>query len=142
MNAREAALRILQKVEEDGSYLNQMQKEVLIKLKDRDRQFASALVFCVLENRIRIDFVIDQFVAKKPDKIARQILRIGTAQLLFMHVPESAAVNESVALAEKCGKKGQKGFLNAVLRKIGQEKEQIKYPGKKNFVKHYLNVKI
>ncbi|MGB0720454.1 MAG: RsmB/NOP family class I SAM-dependent RNA methyltransferase, partial [Bdellovibrionales bacterium] len=48
----------------------------------------------------------------------RHILRIGTAQIMFMAVPDHAAVDTCVKLCCEAGLERQKGFVNAVLRTI------------------------
>ncbi len=53
--------------------------------------------------------------------VLEHILRLGVAQLVFMHVPDHAAVNTSVQLVEIEGHGRMKGFANAVLRRIGND---------------------
>src|SRR6185503_2832729 len=52
---------------------------------------------------------------------ARNILRLGAAQLVFLETPAHAAVNETVALAETRGAERYKGLVNAVLRRVAAE---------------------
>jgi 16S rRNA (cytosine967-C5)-methyltransferase len=55
-------------------------------------------------------------------------MRMGVYQILYMDsVPESAACNESVKLAQKKGFSTLKGFVNAVLRNIARNKDNITY---------------
>ncbi len=54
--------------------------------------------------------------------VIRNILRSAVYQLLFMDsVPDSAACNEAVKLAQKRGFYSLKGFVNGVLRTISRE---------------------
>jgi len=55
-------------------------------------------------------------------------------------VPSSAAVNESVRLAEKNGKRQLKGFVNAILRKVSQNLGKIKYPDAGEDLIEYLHI--
>lgn len=54
---------------------------------------------------LRIDYILNQFSSVKVNKmkpVIRNILRSGVYQLLFMDsVPDSAACNEAVKLAQK-----------------------------------------
>ena len=72
------------------------------KLDQRDKAFASALFYGVLERRITIDILIRRYSAIPPEKLdpeAAEVLRMGFYQLLYMNsVPDNAAVNESVWL--------------------------------------------
>lgn len=140
MNSREAALNILIKIEKDNTYLNQVQKSIPENLERQDRSFASALIFGVLENKIRLDYIIDSFLTKKKlDTTIRNILRLGTYQIIYMDVPSRAAVNESVKLTISTPKKALKGFVNAVLRKIADNYKAVVYPDKSEIGK-YLSV--
>ena len=63
--SRNAALNILSDVEK-GSFLNLAVKRYLPLIKkEEDRRFCAALAYTTIENLIRIDYVIDNFVAKK-----------------------------------------------------------------------------
>ncbi|MCL1788933.1 MAG: 16S rRNA (cytosine(967)-C(5))-methyltransferase RsmB [Oscillospiraceae bacterium] len=81
---------------------------------DRDKAFVTALFYGVTERRLTLDYIINKFTASKPpEQETRTLLRMALYQILFMDsVPESAAVNESVELAQKRAK----GYVNAVLR--------------------------
>jgi 16S rRNA (cytosine967-C5)-methyltransferase len=109
----------------------------------RDRHFVSALVYSVLEHKLTIDYVIDGLLTKRnTDKTVRVILRIGCAQILYMDVPDSAAVNETVKLMNSTGKKALKGFVNAVLRKVcNVSLEDIRLPDESSEPDRYLSVK-
>ena len=131
MNIRKLALNILCSVERDGAYsalaINNSVKEN--KLNKLDASFLSALVYGVLERQILLDYIIAQYSKiplKKIENKTRIILRLGVLQLLFMErVPESAAVNESVNLAKKCGLMKSTGFINGILRSI--TRAEVKY---------------
>ena len=64
-----------------------------------------------------LDYVAEQYCKQPPQLAVRIILWMGLYQLVYMQVPESAAVNESVKLAAVV-KPGTKGFINAVLRQF------------------------
>jgi 16S rRNA (cytosine967-C5)-methyltransferase len=54
-------------------------------------------------------------------RLLQTLLRFGVAQIIFMKVPDHAAVNLSVVVAEKIGLIRQKGLVNAVLRRVARE---------------------
>src|SRR5699024_9437708 len=73
--------------------------------------------------------------------VIRDILRSAVYQLLFMDsVPDSAACNEAVKLAQKKGFYSLKGFVNGVLRTIAREREKIPYPDRERQPLEYLSV--
>ena len=90
------------------------------ELDGRDKAFASAIFYTVLEHRGTIDYILEQFLPKglaKLDAPVREILRAAVAQARYMQVPVSAAVNEAVKLTRSFKKSSASGLVNAVLRK-------------------------
>ena len=87
---------------------------------DRDRALARELVFGVLRWRRALDYALDAYSRRpvaKLDLPVRTALRLGLYQLRYLdRVPDSAAVNESVALAAASARPGAAGLVNAVLR--------------------------
>lgn len=143
VQARKAALSILSEVSDGGSYLNLSLKKHLPQIEEpENRRFAAALVSTTIQNILRIDYVITQFVhVKRVHKIIQNILRLGVCQLMFFEsVPVSAAVNESVKLAEKSGKKELKGFVNGVLRNIAGSLGSVEYPNPDKQPADFLSV--
>ena len=72
----------------------------------------------------------------KPDHLQvplLDILRLGVYQIVFLDkIPDSAAVNESVKLTKLSGRAQASGLVNAVLRKIVQNKENLPKPDSRN----------
>jgi 16S rRNA (cytosine967-C5)-methyltransferase len=94
------------------------------QLSLRDRAFARLLVATVLRRLGQIDNLIAGCLANPlPPRVAgvHDILRLGIAQLLFLHTPPHAAVATSVDLAQNRGYPGHKGLVNAVLRRLSVE---------------------
>ncbi len=94
------------------------------KLSLRDRAFARLLVATVLRRLGQIDVLIASCLANPLPPRASQvhdILRLGIAQLLFLHTPPHAAVATSVDLAQNRGFPSHKGLVNAVLRRLSVE---------------------
>lgn len=143
MNARQAALEIVSNVLKDKSYLNLECKRVLsADWSVEDKRFITALASTTIENLFRIDYVLGQFItAKRVHAVIMNILRLGACQLLFFEsVPVSAAVNESVKLAEKSGKGQLKGFVNAVLRNLSKNFGKLQYPDRDEDPAEYFHV--
>ena len=53
------------------------------------------------------------------------LLILGAYQLVYANTPSHAAINETVSVAELLGKSWAKGLINAVLRKINNEKISV-----------------
>jgi 16S rRNA (cytosine967-C5)-methyltransferase len=96
----------------------------MAQLSLRDRAFARLLVATVLRRLGQIDALIGDCLANPlPPRAAgvQDILRLGIAQLLFLHTPPHAAVATSVDLAQSRGYLAHKGLVNAVLRRLSIE---------------------
>ena len=135
VNIREIVLNILMEYDKDGGRKTTLLKDALEKydyLETRDKAFIKRVVEGCLERNIQIDYVIDSFSkteAKKMQPLIRSLIRMGTYQIMFMdNIPDSAACNEAVKLAQKHKFAGLKGFVNGVLRNISRNKENISYP--------------
>ena len=120
-NPRAAAVAALVRQEQDGFSNLVLDAELRRqKLEGRDKAFASAIFYTVLEHRGTLDYILEQFLPKglaKLDAPVREILRAALAQARYMQVPVSAAVNEAVKLTRTFKKSSASGLVNAVLRK-------------------------
>ena len=132
VNIREVSLEALLEILEKKAMSHLVTAQALKKyqyLDKQDRAFFSRLTEGTLERLITLDYVLEQFSSvpvKKMKPVIRTILRMGAYQLLYMDsVPDSAACNESVRLAERKGFRSLKGFVNGVLRSIAREKDKV-----------------
>jgi 16S rRNA (cytosine967-C5)-methyltransferase len=118
----------------ENIYSNIIVRDVLNKynyLSGQEKSFIKRLYEGTLERQIELDYVIDQYSKVKTVKmkpVIRVIMRMGVYQILYMDaVPDSAACNEAVKLAQKKGFSTLKGFVNGVLRNIARNKDNITY---------------
>ena len=118
---RGAAVAALVRQEQDGFSNLILDAELRRqKLEGRDKAFASAIFYTVLEHQGTLDYILSQFLPKglaKLDPQVREILRAALAQARYMQVPASAAVNEAVKLTRTFRKASASGLVNAVLRR-------------------------
>ena len=147
INIREIALLSIIEIMEKGKMSHLVLAQVLKKyqyLEKQDRAFLSRLVEGTIERTITLDYILNQFSSVPTEKmkpVIRNILRLSLYQILYMDgVPESAACNEAVKLAEKKGFKNLKGFVNGILRTIERRKDSIPYPDEKKESTWYLSV--
>ena len=132
---RLTVVKMLMKMESSEAYSNLLLDPAFneAELSDRDKAFAAALFYGVLERRLTLDHVIrtnSKIAFEKLDKAAVQILRTGLYQLLYMpSVPESAAVNESVKMCKKLKCFSAQGFVNGMLRSFIRSGKKISYLG-------------
>ena len=135
MSARETALQALMACRQEGAWSNAVLKDLIRRdrLDPRDAGLATRLCYGVLQNRMKLDFYLSQLLTMKLrdlHPVARDILHMGLYQLFEMDkIPESAAVNESVALTKKYVKNPKApGLVNGVLRNAVRRKDTLEEP--------------
>lgn len=120
LTGREAAFQALCRMAA-GGYSNLTLDALLQQTPDgRERAFAAALFYGTLERRLTLDKALSRCLKKPPGKLDAEVLaalELAAYQLLYLpHIPERAAVGESVELVKHSRKKSAAGFVNGVLR--------------------------
>ncbi|MBR4990266.1 MAG: 16S rRNA (cytosine(967)-C(5))-methyltransferase RsmB [Oscillospiraceae bacterium] len=135
MGARETALNALIACRKDGAWSNGVLKDYIQRdrLDPRDAGLATRLCYGVLQNQAKLDFYLKQLLTgklKDLHPVVRDILHLGLYQIYELNkIPDSAAVNESVALTKKYNKNPKAASLvNAVLRNAVRTKGTLKEP--------------
>ena len=148
VNLRAVVLDILMEINEKGEFSHLLINNALTKYQYLDknkRAFISRLSLGTIENRIELDYIIDQFSktpVRKMKPLIRNICEMSVYQIIYMdNIPDSAVCNEAVKLATKRGFTGLKGFVNGVLRNIARNKDNIIYPDRNKDIEQYLSVK-
>lgn len=120
ITARTVAVRALERVD-DGAFVNLVLPHLLERsgLDERDRHFATELAYGVTRMRRACDYLVDRFLMKSPDRLVRNVLRVGAYQIAFTSVPPHAAVSATVD--EAPGR--ARAFVNAILRKVAADPE-------------------
>ncbi|EXJ24228.1 Ribosomal RNA small subunit methyltransferase B [Alkalibacterium sp. AK22] len=125
-NSRYLAMTVLEKVEKQQAFSNLLLNDVLNskELTATDRAFLTELVYGVIQNKIKLDYMLEPFIGrqKKIDSWVRQLLRLSLYQMIILdRIPTHAAVDEAVQIAKFKGHKGISGFINGVLRAIDRK---------------------
>lgn len=111
------ALKILNKIFSDGTYSNMALNENAVS------DMSTKLVYGVLENNVKIEYILSQLFEKKPQNFIYVLLKIGVYALTELSdVPSFAVVSECVEVTKLNGKSGASGFVNAVLKKVADKK--------------------
>ena len=142
---RRVALETLLDVSRSDAYASLALDKRLAQanLPRRDRAFVTQLVYGTLENRMTLDWRIDQFLEgnKEIDQTVREILRMGAYQLFYLdRVPDMAAVDESVSLTRAMGLEALTGLVNGVLRNMIRGKNDVVWPKPQEDAVKYLSV--
>jgi len=121
--ARRAALDVLIAVAERDAYANLLLPSLLTQrgLTGRDAALTTELAYGTLRGRGTYDAILGVCSDRSLDRIdppLREVLRLGTHQLLATRVRPHAAVATSVDLARDLAGPRPAGFVNAVLRRV------------------------
>jgi 16S rRNA (cytosine967-C5)-methyltransferase len=87
------------------------------RLEPRDRALATELGYGTLRRLRSLDWALAKHSTRPLERVtprALALLRLGAYQLLFTRIPDHAAVGETARIARQ----GERGFVNAVLRKL------------------------
>jgi 16S rRNA (cytosine967-C5)-methyltransferase len=143
--AREAALRALVRVEEDGAYLNLVLPSLLQNAPPAERSLAVQIATGTLQRLNTIDWVINLYSRRNLNAYTpwlRNLLRLSVYQILFLdRVPHYALVDEAVRLARRFGHRGVAGLANALLRRIAAESTSLPWPDSTVERSEYLSLK-
>ncbi|MBR4800638.1 MAG: 16S rRNA (cytosine(967)-C(5))-methyltransferase RsmB [Clostridia bacterium] len=111
----DCALKILTKVFSEKTYSN------IAFHGEKVSDMTTKLVYGVLDENVKIEYILSQLVKKKPQNIIYNLLKIGVYALTDLtDVPEFAIVSECVEVAKMNGKSANAGFVNAVLKKVAR----------------------
>jgi len=127
--ARKAAVKQLHRAEQAHQYVNLLDlgEDAEGAESSRLREYISG----VTRWKRYLDFLIDHFYKGKAHKLhplLRQILRLGTYELLFTRTPPPVVISQAVELARALVRPQVAGLVNAVLRAINRARDQLPQP--------------
>ncbi|MEP7452475.1 RsmB/NOP family class I SAM-dependent RNA methyltransferase [Phyllobacterium sp. SB3] len=133
--ARQCATRLLGAVIEkhtslDGLTDNSNGHPQYMELEDRDRSLVRAILGAALRNRGTIETAIGQMIDRPLPENAvalKHLLHVAAAQILYLDVPDRAAVDLAVTAANNDPRNRRfASMVNAVLRRLSREKDTLK----------------
>jgi 16S rRNA (cytosine967-C5)-methyltransferase len=132
--ARATAVKILNRIERSDSYLDKL-LDVELKASDisnADKSLLAELVHGVMRWQGRLDWLLNRFTHgnfSKSEINVKNALRVALYQILFLDkVPQYAIVNEAVEFIKKIRGPKMADLVNAVLRNILRNLDNIRYP--------------
>ena len=124
---RTAAWRVLHDLRR-GVRFDQALNRALGGLSENDRSLAHELAAGVLRHRTALDQALTPQLTGGTARVRDDlldILRLGAYQLLYLdRVPRHAAVDTAVTLGRRFGGARVGGFINAVLRKVAEQRDR------------------
>ena len=134
LEPRLACVQTLVRVTGTQSYSNLALDGALKRLGDSDARLCKALFQGTLERMLTLDACIAAHGNRpvgKFDLPVLCVLRCGIYELLYMHTPESAAVNLWTECVKKLRKTSAAGMVNAILRGFLRGGKHIPLPQEK-----------
>jgi 16S rRNA (cytosine967-C5)-methyltransferase len=131
---RGTAVKILNRIDRSDAYLDKLLDAELRsnEMNELDKGLMNEIVTGVVRWQMKLDWVLTGFFHgnfTKAETNIKNALRVALYQILFLDkVPQSASVNEGVEFIKRL--RGQKvaDLVNAVLRNIIRNLENIRYP--------------
>jgi 16S rRNA (cytosine967-C5)-methyltransferase len=128
--ARQAAREILVQVLRTRHPLDEVLSQVFsqIRLEERDAVLAKAIVMAVLRRKGTLERVLRGLLRRgvPGEEILLPVLQVAAAQIVFLNVPDRAAVDLAVTMAHKDKRLvGLSGLVNGVLRTLCDSKAEI-----------------
>ena len=130
LRARTVALNLFQEVQTRHLSLDDViaGSTAYGQLDVRDRGFVRHLLASTLRHLGQIDMLIRHCLDRPLPKRAaavRAILRLGITQIVVLKTPAHAVVDTAVRLCVQSRQPGQKGLVNAVLRRLSREGQAL-----------------
>lgn len=135
MNCRKLAVKILNRILNEGAYSNIILSKELneAELSDKDKALLTEIVYGVLRRKKTLDIIISNFIKdiKLMNKDILNILRVAIYQMNFLDkIPSYAACNEAVEEAKEISENDSK-LVNGILRNFTKNPDDINVLGNK-----------
>ena len=131
MSPRLAAANALAVVMAGKGSLGSALPAQLARVAPRDQPLARELAMGTARWLPRLQGLADHLLQKPikaADRDLQALLLVGIYQLLYTRIPAHAAIGETVAVAASMKKVWAKGMLNAVLRRVQREADELLVP--------------
>ncbi len=124
---RAYAVKIIEQLLNRQGTLSSLLDQYQAKLSDpRDKALLHELCYGVCRQFWQLDFFYQNLATNnkaKKNTLLQAIVVVGFYQIIYLRIPEHAAVSETVGVCVQLKKPHVKGLVNAVLRRFLREKE-------------------
>ncbi|MDX2095312.1 MAG: transcription antitermination factor NusB [Alphaproteobacteria bacterium] len=131
IGARVQAHRLLNEVLGQRQTLDEALAKHPLTGAEADQRFVMRLVLTSLQHLGQVDTVLARYLEKPLPAKRHEVmnaLRLGVVQLLLLHTPAHAAINETVMLVKKGKDAGFAALVNALLQKIARDQPELPAP--------------
>ncbi|WP_028670886.1 16S rRNA (cytosine(967)-C(5))-methyltransferase RsmB [Saccharospirillum impatiens] len=127
-NVRVLAAQTVLQVADHGRSLSDLLPRYRDTLEEADRGLYQKLVYGTIRHYLSLDelarALLDKPIQHK-ERVIQMLLLVGLYQLLYLDIPEHAAINETVDATKPLKKPWAKALLNAALRRFQREREEL-----------------
>lgn len=128
LSVRAVAAQILLQVFDQGKSLSALLPEAANQVKAQDLPLLQEICFGVCRTLPRLERIIGLLVQKPlkgKTRIVHCLLLVGLYQLLYLRIPQHAAVDEVVNAGKSLKADSFRSLLNGVLRRFLREQDEI-----------------
>ena len=128
VNVRTQAARCIAAVLAKGESLTNALESVRADVQPRDVGLLYEMCFGVVRHYYRLDTLAGKLLSKKlkpRDRDVHALLLVGLYQLIYMRVPNHAALNETVQGTRALSKQWARGLVNAILRNYLRDSDRL-----------------
>lgn len=128
VDIRRAAVEMLKDVLENKNFFSDV-KIRQNQYNAQDSAFINMLILTTFRHLVFIKKTLKKFVKKKFPATAvngQYALFLGVCEVLYLDTPDYAVINSYVEITKQMADKYVAGFVNAVLRNICKQKEELK----------------
>ena len=145
-DARTAALATLIEYQRTGTFLNVLLSSRLAgsSLQRRDRALVTGLVQGAVRMKLTLDHVLAPFSNRPLGELDPGVcwaLRLAAYQVMFMSVPDYAAVDQAARSTAELVAQYAVGYVNAVLRAFVRCYAAVPFPDKDTYPVGYLELR-
>ena len=131
-NPRFLAVKLLERIEKNGSYSNLALNQTIKKsqLDERDVSLLTNIVYGVIQRKLTLEFYLDGFIKnrRKVEPWVYELLKTALYQQLYLDkIPKRAVFNETIEIAKVNGHEGIRRFVTGILHEI--ERKGLPDPG-------------
>lgn len=122
-NPRFLAVKLLERIEKNGSYSNLALNQTIKKsqLDERDVSLLTNIVYGVIQRKLTLEFYLDGFIKnrRKVEPWVYELLKTALYQQLYLDkIPKRAIFNETIEIAKVNGHEGIRRFVTGILHEI------------------------
>lgn len=128
MNVRASAARVIFQVVDKGQSLSAILPQEQKRVAPKDTALLQEICYGVLRWLPRLEATVSQLMdnpLKGKKRVCHHLLLVGLYQLIYMRIPDHAAISETVNAIQDLRESRLKGLVNAVLRNYQRDAEQL-----------------